>query len=72
MWLRGDREFPFDCLEIFHSGEGVKYQVFQHLKRNFVRPSDHVIFFLVHKIVAVQQKMLYAFYFKNYVLNLTT
>lgn len=33
MWLRGDREFPFDYLEIFHSGEGVKY--FSALEEKF-------------------------------------
>ena len=34
--------------------------------------SDDVVFFLSYKILAVQQKMFYSFYFKNWGLNLTT
>ena len=38
-------------------------KIFHEKKRNFVSPSDHVIFFcvLLHKILAVQQKMLNSF-----------
>ena len=35
------------------TNERVKY--FQHEKRNFVSPSDHVIFVLLHKIHPIQQ-----------------
>ena len=43
-------------------------QIFHENERNFVTPSDHVIIFffvLLHKILAVQQKMLNSFYFKS-------
>lgn len=43
--------------------------VFQHKKRNFVSPRDHVIFFFLYKILAVQQNMPYSFYSKNFELD---
>ena len=38
--------------------------IFQHEKRNFVSLSDHVIFFLLYKILTIQQKMLYSLFQK--------
>ena len=38
--------------------------IFQHQKRNFVSPSDHVIFFLLYIILTIQQKMLYSLFQK--------
>ena len=38
--------------------------IFQHEKKNFVSPSDHVIFFLLYKILTIQQKMLYSLFQK--------
>ena len=35
-----------------------EWNIFQHEKRNFVSPSDHVIFFLLYKILTMQQNML--------------
>ena len=32
--------------------------IFQHEERNFVSPSDHVIFFLLYKILTIQNDML--------------
>ena len=42
-WPRGDTKFLFECSKIF-----LKY-FFQHEKRNFVSPSDHVMFYLLYK-----------------------
>ena len=36
----------------------------QHEKRNFASPSDNVIFFLLYKIPAIQQKILYSLFEK--------
>ena len=38
--------------------------------RKFVSPGDHVIFFLLNKILVVQQKMPYLFYLKKLWLEL--
>ena len=35
-----------------------EWNIFQHEKRNFASPSDHVIFFLLYKILTIQQNML--------------
>ena len=43
-WLRGDTKFPFECWKYIR----VKY-FFQHEKRNFVSPSDHVMFYFLYK-----------------------
>ena len=38
--------------------------IFQHEKRNFVSPSDHVIFFLLYIILTIQQMILYSLFQK--------
>ena len=57
-WPRGDTKFLFECWK----RERVKYS--QHEKRNFASPSDNVIFFLLYKIPAIQQKILYSLFEK--------
>ena len=49
-WPRGDTKFVFECWKIFPSerSEWVRY-FFQHDKRNFVSPSEHVMFYLLYK-----------------------
>ena len=37
---------------------------FQHEKRNFVSPVDHVSFFLLYKILTIQQKVPYSLFQK--------
>ena len=39
-WLRGDMKFIFEC-------STVRYRV-EHEKRNFISPSNHVLFFLFY------------------------
>ena len=38
--------------------------IFQHEKRNFISPSNHVIFFLLYIILTIQKKMLYSLFQK--------
>ena len=44
-WPRGDTKFLSECRKILRTSE----IFFQHEKRNFVSPSDHVIFYLLYK-----------------------
>ena len=49
-WSRGDTKFLFECWKIFHSLAALtRERFFQHEKRNFVSPSDHVLFYLLYK-----------------------
>ena len=49
-WPRGDTKFLFECWRIFHEwAQRTSEILFQHEKRNFVSPSDHVMFFLLYK-----------------------
>ena len=53
------------CLRVLKNisrvSAGNEWNIFQHEKRNFVSPSDHVIFFLLYKILTI----FFILYFKN-------
>ena len=49
-WPRGDTKFLFECWrDISQVSAANEVNIFQHEKRNFVSPSDHVMFFLLYK-----------------------
>ena len=49
-WPHGDTKFLFECWKIFHEWAQQMSEIsFQHEKRNFVSPSDHVMFYLLYK-----------------------
>ena len=51
IWPRGDGKILFECWKIFHSFAALTREIFffQHEKRNFVSPSNHVMFYLLYK-----------------------
>ena len=49
-WPRRNTKFVFECWKIFHLFTPLtRERFFQHEKRNFVSPSDHVMFYLLYK-----------------------
>ena len=50
IWPRRDAKFLFECWKIFHEwAQRTSKIFFQHLKRNFVSPSGHVMSSLLYK-----------------------
>ena len=50
-WPRGDTKFIFECWKnMSRVSAANEWNNFQHEKKNFVSPSDHVIFFLLYKM----------------------